>query len=198
MPIKRQSPATFSTREAARLLGVSVRTVQIWVEEERLQAWKTPGGHRRILVSSLQRVRAENGLGSAGDSPALLLLDRLPARRESLLRQLGASLPDANIETAADMLAMFLAIGRRSPDILVIDQGSVSPDAQQAFQTLANAPGLGGMLVLILCPDGMSIQSLPTHLPANYFAVVRREDPAEMVQLIQVFLQGRQAANPKG
>ena len=50
---------TCSTRDAARLLGVSVRTAQLWVEDGRLRAWKTPGGHRRILVESVERLLDE-------------------------------------------------------------------------------------------------------------------------------------------
>ena len=42
-----------STRQAASLLGVSVRTIQLWVEQGLLSAWKTPGGHRRIVQQSL-------------------------------------------------------------------------------------------------------------------------------------------------
>jgi excisionase family DNA binding protein len=42
-----------STRQAAALLGVSVRTIQLWVEQGLLSAWKTPGGHRRIVQESL-------------------------------------------------------------------------------------------------------------------------------------------------
>lgn len=42
-----------STRQAAQLLGVSVRTIQLWVEQGLLSAWKTPGGHRRIVQESL-------------------------------------------------------------------------------------------------------------------------------------------------
>ena len=42
-----------STRQAATLLGVSVRTIQLWVEQGLLSAWKTPGGHRRIVQESL-------------------------------------------------------------------------------------------------------------------------------------------------
>lgn len=42
-----------STRQAAKLLGVSVRTIQLWVEQGLLSAWKTPGGHRRIVQESL-------------------------------------------------------------------------------------------------------------------------------------------------
>ena len=32
-----------STRQAAEQLGVSVRTVQLWVEAGELKAWKTAG-----------------------------------------------------------------------------------------------------------------------------------------------------------
>lgn len=39
---------TLTTKEAARLLGASVRSVQLWVDAGELQAYKTPGGHRRI------------------------------------------------------------------------------------------------------------------------------------------------------
>jgi len=34
--------------EAARILGLAVRSVQLMVDRGDLQAWKTPGGHRRI------------------------------------------------------------------------------------------------------------------------------------------------------
>ena len=48
-----------TTRQAATLLNVSVRTVQLWVERGVLQAWKTAGGHRRISVSSIQQLLDE-------------------------------------------------------------------------------------------------------------------------------------------
>lgn len=37
-----------TTAKAAKLLGVSTRTAQLWVESGQLPSWKTPGGHRRI------------------------------------------------------------------------------------------------------------------------------------------------------
>src|SRR3954471_19495975 len=45
-----------STKEAATMLGVSHRTVQLWVENGVLQAWKTAGGHRRIALASVNRL----------------------------------------------------------------------------------------------------------------------------------------------
>lgn len=48
-----------STREAAQLLGVALRTAQLWVESGRLAAWKTAGGHRRIALRSVNALLAE-------------------------------------------------------------------------------------------------------------------------------------------
>ena len=48
---------TFCTSaEAAQLLGVALRTVQLWTEAGLLQGWKTAGGHRRISRESVQRL----------------------------------------------------------------------------------------------------------------------------------------------
>ena len=52
-------PEFCSTREAASLLGVSLRTAQLWVESGVLRAWKTAGGHRRILKSSIDAILRE-------------------------------------------------------------------------------------------------------------------------------------------
>lgn len=41
------------TSYAAKLLGLSVGTVQSLVESQELTAWKTQGGHRRIAMPSL-------------------------------------------------------------------------------------------------------------------------------------------------
>lgn len=48
-----------TTREAAHLLGVAVSTVQIWMESGALPAWKTPGGHRRVRLSAVRQLQAQ-------------------------------------------------------------------------------------------------------------------------------------------
>ncbi len=42
-------PEHCSTREVAQALGLAVRSVQLMVDRGELQAWKTPGGHRRLV-----------------------------------------------------------------------------------------------------------------------------------------------------
>jgi excisionase family DNA binding protein len=62
----KDTPADCSTIEAARLLGMAVRSVQLMVDRGELQAWKTPGGHRRI---SRQSVTAWLAARRAGQAP---------------------------------------------------------------------------------------------------------------------------------
>ncbi len=58
-----------STIEVAHRLGLAVRSVQLMVDRGELQAWKTPGGHRRIARASVERWlagrQAEAGQGGA-------------------------------------------------------------------------------------------------------------------------------------
>ena len=54
-----------TTREAALRLGVSLRTVQLWVEAGTLPAGRTPGGHRRIRLSAVEALAQRSGLRPA-------------------------------------------------------------------------------------------------------------------------------------
>ena len=44
-----------TTHDVAQKLGVTIRSVQLWVEQGLLEGWKTPGGHRRITAESFDR-----------------------------------------------------------------------------------------------------------------------------------------------
>lgn len=54
------------TSYAAKLLKLSVGTVQNLVESNVLRAWKTQGGHRRISLQSIQEYQHANNLESKG------------------------------------------------------------------------------------------------------------------------------------
>jgi excisionase family DNA binding protein len=52
-----QEPAFLTAKEAAAILGVNVRTVRAWVEEEKLPAFRTPGGCLRIPADAVRDIR---------------------------------------------------------------------------------------------------------------------------------------------
>lgn len=76
-----------TTREAAQRLGVSLRTVQLWVEADILPAARTPGGHRRIPYNAVEALALSTGLGgyplAAAAGGVSSAAERAPKRAEA-------------------------------------------------------------------------------------------------------------------
>ena len=62
-------PKYYTTQQIAKMLGVSIPTVVNWVKQGRLDAHKTPGGHRRIGQEALERFAAVYAYPLPGKSP---------------------------------------------------------------------------------------------------------------------------------
>lgn len=119
-----------TTRQAATLLGVSVGTVQLWVENGLLKAWKTTGGHRRVLrdsVDALLHKTPAQSLASAAApvqvAPALQVL--VVEDDENQLRLYQAMMnrwPLAlEVSYANNAISALLMMGRNPPDLLITD-----------------------------------------------------------------------------
>jgi excisionase family DNA binding protein len=76
-----QEDEILTTRQVAELLGVSVKTAQTWVTSGVIEAWKTPGGHRRIRRSAVERLLKNemSGLSSAGAPPTGVAMSAVAA-----------------------------------------------------------------------------------------------------------------------
>ena len=96
-----QADPFMTTREAAMQLGVSLRSVQLWVEAGTLDAAVTPGGHRRIRTSDVRALAEKMGIKAASQ-----LQDQLDdarrqiAERDELIATLRVRLfvPDIGAE----------------------------------------------------------------------------------------------------
>ncbi|AOY90416.1 hypothetical protein BKK79_00175 [Cupriavidus sp. USMAA2-4] len=129
----------YSTQEAAERLGVSRRTVQMWVETGKLPAWKTDGGHRRIpkeavdtLVLQQQRVQD----GSLLRSRRLMIIESDPYLRDLYASGIRTRFPDLKIESVGNGIEGLIAIGRCEPDILILDLVMPGVDGFRLLHTL--------------------------------------------------------------
>ena len=107
---------------------MAVRSVQLMVDRGELQAWKTPGGHRRILRSSLEAwmaARAEGlapaGVAAAGRPMTLLLIEDSVHFQNLIALVVKRELPEAVLHIASDGIAGLAMAGRLEPDVLLID-----------------------------------------------------------------------------
>jgi excisionase family DNA binding protein len=123
------SAASHSTATVARRLGVSIPTVQRWVDQGHLKAWKTVGGHRRIDAASvdlfIQRREPQDLAGSliqdASIAPFVLIVDDNPVDRELLVGLVEEALPAAAITAVGSGFECLIAVGQRTPDVLITD-----------------------------------------------------------------------------
>jgi excisionase family DNA binding protein len=136
--------AYVSTREAADLLGISLRTAQLWVESGVLLAWKTSGGHRRILRKSVDALLAErarqSGLSPSQATSKGVFKVVLVEDDQDLLRLIELSLSDLsqNIEvrSAKDGFAGLVLIGQFLPDLVIADLNMQGMDGFRMINSL--------------------------------------------------------------
>lgn len=96
-----------TTSEAAHELGVSIRTVQLWVTEGILPAGLTPGGHRRIRKSDVTAL----GLRPARQHSQLDTLRAEVAQLKTALRDLLTLAQDNGIGATPPAVAAANALG---------------------------------------------------------------------------------------
>ena len=77
------------TTYAAKLLGLSVGTIQSLVEKNQLQAWKTQGGHRRISMQSIREYQRRHNMlvlpmDARDQRIRILLVEDDPVTREMI------------------------------------------------------------------------------------------------------------------
>ena len=134
--------AYISTREAAELLGISLRTAQLWVENGALLAWKTSGGHRRILLHSVQKIIDERNNASAEfilESAQALKIAIVEDDPDvvSLLKMTIESLDFASIvQTRSDGFKGLIMLGMFQPDVLIADLNMPDMDGFRMLRSI--------------------------------------------------------------
>ncbi len=175
-----------STRDAAGRLGVSLRTVQLWSEAGLLRAWKTPGGHRRILTSSVETLLARRGSEiarrpSCGHYQVLVVEDEPDFRRlfELHLRSWDLPIAFASVPSGFDAL---LAIGASRPELLITDLRMPGIDGFEMLRALKTSGTISELEIIVVTaltdhtiqergglPAGVTVLHKPLH-----FAQLRR------------------------
>ena len=157
------SPAAYTTQEVARLLGLAVRSVQLMVDRGDLQAWKTPGGHRRIDPASVAAWQARQ-LGAAAAAPAGAGTTARPAPRRlrALLIEdsvhyqilvgllLRRALPEADFQVASDGIVGLAQVEQWQPDLLIVDLLLPGIDGAALIASLRSQPMFSAMRLLVI------------------------------------------------
>ena len=144
------------TSYAAKLLGLSVATVQSLVEKGEIDAWKTLGGHRRIALQSInfhmaktnpKRVKVD--VKQAGRLRVLVVEDDASTRDLYLCQFEDWALPvDCTFMSSA--LEALMDIASMRPDLLITDLAMSSMDGLEMLKAIKRNARLAEMQILVI------------------------------------------------
>lgn len=107
------------------MCGVNPTTVQNWVKEKKLRAFRTPGGHRRVergdLVAFLKKFGMPVPAELAVNPPLVMIVDDEPDILDMIGDLMGSGDAVVEVAKAQSGVEALLAIGGRKPDLLILD-----------------------------------------------------------------------------
>lgn len=202
--------------EAAQMLRLSPTSVQMLVERGLLKAWRTAGGHRRIVPSSVTELLRRQGVEPAAASgapaaapataavpgpaaPARAGLDLLVAEDDADLvnlyrARLGQMKPAPEIRIAGDGVRTLLAIGERVPDVLILDLGLPGISGMEALTALRADPRTARMPVVVV--SGMRFDQMAAlgPLPVGTLVLAKPVPFERLVGMLEAFAAARTLA----
>jgi len=192
-----------TTREAADLLGVSLRTVQLWSEAGLLECWKTSGGHRRIARTSVEKlflarpaVTDEVQADDRGASLRILVVEDEPALLRLYERYLPLWPMKPQVVTANNGFDALVRIGLTKPDLVVTDLRMPEMDGFQMLRRLKAMPELADVgIVVVTGLDPQDIESrggIPPGIP-----ILPKPIPFERLRDIATIVADRKARSQR-
>jgi excisionase family DNA binding protein len=169
----------FTTRQVAELAHVSQSTISNWISSGKLLAFRTPGGHHRILPTEFVRFLELHGFPIPIQLQTVQL-KILVINETKTSTPLAKTLRDANFEviTAESDAEGLLKIGLERPDVVIQDSA------------LSEARGIDLCRQTQLNPATQHIRFIQlshnkTNLPNVYRSLPKPVDLAILVEILR-------------
>ena len=145
-----QTKELFTASEVAKFCQVDLKTIHNWADRGEIRHFRTPGRHLRF-----RRVDALDFLRKYGypipdvlkqGRPRVHIIDEDPVTLEALERALSARF---DLRTFSEPVDALIAIGRETPDVVVLDVAGTRMDALIAIGRLHAVDGTQHVRVLV-------------------------------------------------
>lgn len=144
------------TTYAAKLLGLSVGSIQHLVERGELAGWKTQGGHRRISLSSVHAYQVKHNINNVTQKTTpdkrlrVLLVEDDTLTREMLQQYMDNTSPSIDCTAVSSGLEALMEISNIKPHLMISDLRMPGIDGFELLRTLRQNPQFEDMKILAL------------------------------------------------
>ena len=166
----------YTTFQIADICGVRPTTIIKWVNQKKIRAYVTPGGHRRIRHSDLMSFLREYNFPIPDEltgSRRKVLIVEDDASIGQLLKKVFQKASDQwEVEWIKDGIEALLVLGKNPPDVVVLDVVMPVVDGARVLATLRSDERTKGVKVIgvtgkRLAPD--KLKFMQQHTDAFYF-----------------------------
>ena len=155
----------YTSREAAQKLGVSITTVQLWVESGVLPAWKTAGGHRRIPSEAVDSMLAGQQSAAAKEHVLhphnVLIVEDEPVQRELYKMKFAEWDLPVNLHLAQDGFEGLMLAGKYAPDLIIADLSMPGMDGFEMIRRLVQGGEIKVPAVVVV--TALNAQEIEAH-----------------------------------
>ncbi|MFH1725422.1 MAG: response regulator [Elusimicrobiota bacterium] len=143
---------TYTTFQVARFCDVYPSTVISWVKQNKIEAYATPGGHRRIRKSDLLEFLKKFKLPISDElrepSNRILIVEDEPAVGRMIKKALQRASSEFAVEWTQDGVGALLALAKDPPDLIILDVVMPVVDGARVLASLRADPATRGIKVV--------------------------------------------------
>lgn len=158
-------PDVFSTHSAARFCRVTPMTIIRWIEEGRIKAYKTPGGHRRIMHADLEDFCRRAGIPmqweervESDETPRVLIVDDDPSVVDTILDALmDTGNEGLSVETTDNAFDAGRLVTSFRPQFVFLDLGLPGADMVKVAHSIRADQSTARAHIVAVAPDGGAV-----------------------------------------
>ena len=164
---------SYTTFQVARICDVYPSTVISWINQNKMRAHTTPGGHRRIVKADLVDFMKKYNLPMSAEllreRSRVLIVEDDPVVGKLLWKALRNASPSFDVDWLRDGVRALLALNKNPPDILVLDVVLPVVDGASVLASLRSDPQMRSIKVVGITGK---------HLPPDKLRFMRRHTEA--------------------
>ncbi len=151
----REGERVYTTVDVANICKVTQRAVIYWIDKGKLEAYRTPGGHRRVKERALCEFMDRHGIpmGTPGDPRRrrrILIVDDDPLMVEMLEHFIKSENEHYDIESTSRGFQAGIRVCQWDPDLVFLDLLLPEVDGFEICRSLKGDPRTAAIHVVVI------------------------------------------------